>query len=75
MRRTSHTGTALAVLALIVSFVSAGLAAGQRRTAARDLTPKKDEAPRKGWSNSAARCRAISQEQRMVVAGIARRSR
>ena len=74
MRRTSHTGTALAVLALIVSFVSAGLAAGQRGGQQRDLTPKKDEAPRKAGAVQQPGIERpfTPQEQRMVVAGIAR---
>jgi Spy/CpxP family protein refolding chaperone len=78
MRRTSSLGAALTALALIPFTASAGLAAGQRGGQQRDLTPKKDEAPRKPG--------AIQQpggqpegdrpftplEQRMVVAGIAR---
>jgi Spy/CpxP family protein refolding chaperone len=74
MRRTSHTGTGLAVLALIVSFVSAGLASGQRGGQQRDLTPKKEEAPRKAGAiqQPGAERPFTPQEQRMVVAGIAR---
>jgi Spy/CpxP family protein refolding chaperone len=74
MRRTSHTGTARAVLALIVSFVSAGLAAGQHGGQQRDLTPKKDEAPRKAGAIQQPGIERpfTPQEQRMVVAGIAR---
>jgi Spy/CpxP family protein refolding chaperone len=74
MKRTSNPRAILAALALFLLSGVAVLAGAQRAGQQRDLTPKKEEAPRKPGTaqQPPVEKQFTPQEQRMVVAGIAR---